>query len=71
MTALPLLALAGYFLILFELIAMRHRDICAESDARIVLKFQYERGDAFDLGDIDAWEDKCLAQALYWSRGTK
>ena len=57
MTTLQLLALAGYFLILIEYIAMRHRDICAESDARIEETFKYSTG----LRPV----------LLYWNRGTK
>ena len=63
MTALPLLALAGYFLILFEFIAMRHRDICAESDARMDAQFFYGRTPL----NSTIWR----AQKLYLLRGTK
>lgn len=68
MTALYLLALAGYFLILFEYIAMRHRDICAESDARMALRFFADvecSESAFDL-----WYHS-YAEYLFLNRGTK
>lgn len=71
MTTQHILALAGYFLILAEFIAMRHRDICAKSDAMIDSAFDFERTLAFLRGDIDRWEDKATAQAIYWNRGTK
>lgn len=62
MTTLPLLALAGYFLILAEFIAMRHRDICAESDDAIYREFL-----------IDACQRRATQESmkLYWNRGTK
>ena len=63
MTHLRLLALAGYFLILFEYIAMRHRDICAESDARMDAQFFYGRTPL----NSTIWQ----AQKLYLLRGTK
>lgn len=63
MIALHLLALAGYFLILFEYIAMRHRDICAESDARMDAQFFYGRTPL----NSTIWR----AQKLYLLRGTK
>lgn len=67
MTTLPLLALAGYFLILFEYIAMRHRDICAESDARILRQYD---GWVYHSNPVN----KSLmiwSSLLYWNRGTK
>lgn len=62
MTTIHLLALAGYFLILFEYIAMRHRDICAESDDAIYREFL-----------IDAYQRRATQESmkLYWNRGTK
>lgn len=63
MTTLPLLALAGYFLILAEFIAMRHRVICAESDARMDAQFFYGRTPL----NSTIWR----AQKLYLLRGTK
>lgn len=68
MTTLHLLALAGYFLILFEYIAMRHRDICAESDARIGLEVTMQIFSANYVEDIEKAE---MAESLYWNRGTK
>ena len=62
MTTLHLLALAGYFLILFEYIAMRHRDICAESDDAIYREF---------LIDAYQWRATQESMKLYWNRGTK
>ena len=63
MTPLHLLALAGYFLILAEFIAMRHRDICAESDVRMDAQFFYGRTPL----NSTIWR----AQKLYLLRGTK
>lgn len=63
MTTLQLLALAGYFLILAEFIAMRHRVICAESDARMDAQFFYGRTPL----NSTIWR----AQKLYLLRGTK
>lgn len=57
MTTIHLLALAGYFLCLYEYIAMRHRVICAESDMRIARMFKLE---------LDIY-----SAILYWNRGTK
>ena len=71
MTALHLLALAGYFLCLYEYIAMRHRDICAESDARIGRMNNLQNFYVTGIVDIDALDDAILAQKLYWNRGTK
>ena len=68
MTTLPLLALAGYFLILTEYIAMRHRDICAESDALIEHKVTM---DMLKAVSIDDWYQYRSAEQLYWNRGTK
>lgn len=59
MTALHLLALAGYFLILFEFIAMRHRVICAESDLDTRISLLY--------GNNTDWE----VFYYYRNRGTK
>ena len=67
MTALPLLALAGYFLILFEFIAMRHRDICAESDARMILSMEV----SLNTASFDEAREVGTAINLYWNRGTK
>lgn len=62
MTTIHLLALAGYFLLLTEYIAMRHRDICAESDDAIYREFL-----------IDAYQRRATQESmkLYWNRGTK
>lgn len=62
MTALHLLALAGYFFCLYEYIAMRHRDICTESDDAIYREFL-----------IDAYQRRATQESmkLYWNRGTK
>lgn len=68
MTILPLLSLSGYFLFLAEFIAMRHRDICAESDARIGLEVTMQIFSADYCKDIDEAE---MAEELYWNRGTK
>ena len=70
MTPLHLLALAGYFLLLAEYIAMRHRDICAESDAR--MDFALWHRDMIASYEIngDFWE-AIEAQILYLNRGTK
>ena len=67
MTTLPLLALAGYFLILFEYIAMRHRDICAESDARMILSMEV----SLNAASFDDAREVGTAITLYWNRGTK
>lgn len=63
MTTIHLLVLAGYFLCLYEYITMRHRVICAESDARIDEQFFYGRTPL----NSTIWR----AQKLYWNRGTK
>lgn len=63
MTTLHLLALAGYFLLFFEYIALRHRDICAESDARMDAQFFCGRTPL----NSTIWR----AQKLYLLRGTK
>ena len=70
MTTLHLLALAGYFLILFEFIAMRHRDICAESDARIDIELANRISKARPHPTQD-WAEALASQWLYWNRGTK
>ncbi|MCB4358476.1 hypothetical protein [Quatrionicoccus australiensis] len=69
MTTIHILALAGYFLILAEFIAMRHRDICAESDDVIYRGFLI---DARSCWPDDAnWEQFLNSHNLYWNRGTK
>ena len=71
MTTLHLLALAGYFLILFEYIAMRHRDICAESDARISAEIDERCFAAVLQPTMDDWHEAFRSQCLYFNRGTK
>lgn len=56
---LHLLAIAAYFIILFEFIAMRHLAICAESDLDTRISFLY--------GKNANWK----AFYYYWNRGTK
>lgn len=72
MTAIHLLALAGYFIVLFEYIAMRHRVICAESDLEIIVQYD---GWIFDHCTIFEYWPKLVitnrAVELYWDRGTK
>ena len=68
MTTLHLLALAAYFLILAEYIAMRHRVICADSDARIYAVFDRKILNQLTFED---WEEVASAEKLYWNRGTK
>ena len=70
MTALHLLALAGYFLILFEFIAMRHRDICAESN-EIINRANSRRIGFACFRELSEWNEALEAQELYWNRGTK
>ena len=67
MTPLHLLALAGYVLILAEFIAMRHRDICAESDVRILRQYDgwVSRSNPVNKS-LMIW-----SSLLYWNRGTK
>lgn len=62
MTTIQLLALAGYFLILFEYIAMCHRDICAESDDAIYREYL-----------IDAYQREATQESmnLHQNRGMK
>lgn len=62
------LALAGYFLCLYEYIAMRHRVICAESDARMILSMEVSLNTADLLDDVI---EVSTAIRLYWDRGTK
>ena len=70
MTTLHLLALAGYFLLLTEFIAMRHRDICAESDDQMCCALADERIDALSAG-FDEYVWSFVKEDLYWNRGTK
>lgn len=58
-----LLGIVGLLLCLYEFIAMRHRDICAESDARMDAQFFYGRTPL----NSTIWR----AQKLYLLRGTK
>ena len=71
MTILHILSLAGYFFCLYEYIAMRHRVICVESDARIDASFWLSLAEA----GIEVYEARyytvTVAQKLYWNRGTK
>lgn len=70
MTTLHLLAIAGYFLCLYEFIAMRHQEICAESNARINFENR-QRTFKAAYGTLREWNEAMDAQELYWNRGMK
>ena len=70
MTALHLLALVGYFCVLYTFIEYRHREICAESDARINFE-NHQRTFKAAHGTLREWNEAMDAQELYWYRGRK
>ena len=60
---MELLYLTAYWILVYEYVVMRHKVICAESDARMDAQFFYGRTPL----NSTIWE----AQKLYILRGTK
>ena len=60
---MELLYLAAYWILVYEYVVMRHKVICAESDARIYRKYTV---------DIYQYQyDISGSMFSYWNRGTK
>lgn len=68
LSSVELLYLAAYLILVYEYVVMRHKVICSESDARIVLRFDVE----IDCCEtFKKWVDAKISEELYWNRGTK
>lgn len=61
---MELLYLAAYWILVYEYVVMRHKSICAESDARMALRFDVEFDCTETFGD---WIAAKISEKLYWN----